>query len=168
MKQTRYPQNGDRRLFLGIDPGQSGGLSILDEVGAAVLVEPMPETERDTADILEEFAPRVFVAAIEKVGAMPQQGISSTWKFGQHYGFLRGLLIALHFRFEEVRPQEWQRQIGCLSGGDKRVTKAKAQQLFPNHKITHAVADSLLIAEHCRRQDQRNAIQGRISDNGNR
>jgi crossover junction endodeoxyribonuclease RuvC len=143
-------------LFLGIDPGLSGGIAILDDTGAIVHVQKMPETERDTADVLQEFGPRIDFALIEKVGAMPKQGVSSTWKFGQHYGFLRGLLIALRLTFDQVRPQEWQRETGCLSGGDKNVTKAKAQQLFPEQKITHATADALLLAEYARRMKKVN------------
>jgi len=77
--------------------------------------------------------------------------VSSTFKFGQSYGFLRGVLIASEIRFVEVRPQEWQKAMGCLSRGDKNVTKAKAQQLWPAQKITHATADALLLAEYFRR-----------------
>jgi crossover junction endodeoxyribonuclease RuvC len=82
---------------------------------------------------------------------MPKQGVSSTFKFGVNYGFLRGMLTAHKIPFEEVTPQKWQKAMGCLSKGNKNVTKAKAQQLFPNLKITHKVADALLIAEYCRR-----------------
>ena len=53
--------------------------------------------------------------------------------------------------FEEVAPQVWQKVLGCLSRGDKNVTKAKAQQLFPAIKVTHAIADALLLAEYARR-----------------
>ena len=45
----------------------------------------------------------------------------------------------------------WQKYLGCLTKGDKNVSKAKAQELFPDLKITHAIADSLLIAEYGRR-----------------
>lgn len=138
-------------LTLGIDPGQSGGVALLDDAGAIVHVQKMPETEHDTAELLSEFAPRIKFAFIEKVCAMPKQGVSSTWTFGQHYGFLRGLLVALRVPFDQVRPQEWQKAMACRTKGDKNISKAKAQQLFPNQKITHATADALLLAEHCRR-----------------
>lgn len=141
----------ERNLFLGIDPGQSGGIAILDEASGIALVEPMPATERDIAELIEEFSPRVKFGLIEAVHSMPKQGVSSSFKFGRSYGFLRGLLIGLRFRFDEIRPQEWQKFLGCLSGGDKNITKAKAQQLFPKQKITHSIADALLIAESCRR-----------------
>jgi hypothetical protein len=82
---------------------------------------------------------------------MPVQGVSSTFKFGVSYGFVLGLLSALRIRHELVTPQKWQRAMNCLSGGDKNVTKAAAQRLWPHWKITHGNADALLIAEHCRR-----------------
>ena len=141
-------------LLLGIDPGQSGGLALLDDSGAIVHVQKMPETEHDTAELIVEFAPRIRFALIEKVTPMPKQGLGSTWTFGQHYGFLRGLLVALKIRFDQVRPQDWQKAMACRTGGDKNISKAKAQQLFPQQKVTHATADALLLAEHCRRSQK--------------
>jgi hypothetical protein len=82
---------------------------------------------------------------------MPGQGVSSSFKFGMSYGSLRMALIAHSIPFESVTPQAWQKSLHCLSGGDKNRTKARAQQLFPNQKVTHATADSLLIAEYIRR-----------------
>jgi hypothetical protein len=49
-----------------------------------------------------------------------------------------------------VTPFTWQKRLQCLSGGDKNVTKARAQQLFPGVKISHITADALLLAEFCR------------------
>lgn len=105
----------------------------------------MPETERDTWELLRSWSHDAR-AVIEKVHSMPKQGVASSFKFGQSYGFLRGLLIALEIPFQSVAPGVWQRSLGCLSGGDKRVTKAKAQELYPELKVTHATADALLIA----------------------
>lgn len=135
--------------YLGIDPGVSGGLALVSN-GAAEAVK-MPATEADCLQWLEERRAKVTHALIEKVHSRPGQGVSSTFKFGKNYGLLRGLLVALRIPFEEVAPGKWQRALGCLSGGDKNVTKAKAQQLFPALRVTHATADALLIAEHCRR-----------------
>jgi crossover junction endodeoxyribonuclease RuvC len=139
------------KLFLGIDPGQSGGMALLDEEGRVVNVFPMPETEKDVVEVLFEYGSQIQMAVLEKVGPMPRQGISSTAKFMQGYGLLRGVLLALNIRFDDARPQVWQKAMGCMTGGDKNVSKAKAQQLFPSMKVTHALADALLIAEHCRR-----------------
>lgn len=141
------------KSYIGIDPGQSGGIALLcdNEVEAW----KMPETERDVYDLLrgiKQGYPGV-VAVLEKVGAMPKQGVASTWKFGQHYGMLRAFLIALGIPFETVPPGVWQRRMGCLSKGKKNVTKSKAQELWPQLRITHALADAVLIADDKRRRE---------------
>ena len=141
-------------VIIGIDPGQSGGIAFLWEGGVQRACK-MPETESDVTDLFdlsisEEVAAFAF---LEFVHSMPKQGVSSSFKFGRNYGFLRGLLTALKIPFEDVTPQKWQKALGCMSRGDKNVTKQKAQQLFPNvGKITHATADCLLIAEFGRRK----------------
>ncbi len=133
---------------IGIDPGQSGGIAIISSSGL-VLPYKMPETERDIYDLLSGYTlngldnPAVW---LEKVHTMPGQGIASAGKFMQGYGFLRGVIIALKYPLYDVTPQKWQQAMGCMSKGDKNITKAKAQQLYPQIKITHAIADCLLIA----------------------
>lgn len=62
-------------------------------------------------------------------------------------------LTAAGIPFDEVSPAVWQKYLGCLTGGDKNVTKAKAQQLFPHITVTHAIADAILIGEYLRRKE---------------
>jgi len=116
----------------------------------------MPETEAEVLRVLSEilaWSPegRAF-ALLERVHAMPKQGVSSTFKFGRSYGGLRMALAAARIPFDEATPGTWQRALGCLSGGDKNVTKRRAQELFPALRVTHAIADALLLAEFCRRR----------------
>jgi crossover junction endodeoxyribonuclease RuvC len=154
---------------LGIDPGQSGGFALLSP-DAPAKAWKMPATEADVWLLMRDiqhdvnlptsmsFGPNrgrdiqvhrgVLTVWIEKVGAMPKQGVSSTFKFGRGYGFLRGCITALALPWNEVAPGVWQRKLQCLSGGDKNVTKARAQQLYPHLRITHATADALLIASY--------------------
>ena len=134
-------------IYLGIDPGKLGGIAI---VGDFTQAWKTPETERDLHDLIAELGGPNF-AVIEKVHSSPQMGVKSAFTFGRGYGFLRGLLTAFCIPFEEVSPQKWQKAMACLTHGDKNVSKAKAQQLWPHLKITHGVADALLIAEYCRR-----------------
>ena len=129
---------------LGVDPGQSGGIALVTDVVS--LAWKMPDTERDVFDLLDSII--INHAYIEAVHAMPKQGVSSSFKFGQNYGFLRGCLISLHIPFEVVTPQKWQKALGCLTRGDKNVSKRKAQELYPTLKITHATADALLISTY--------------------
>jgi len=136
-------------LIIGIDPGASGGIAVIDTDGVPDLFK-LDATEKDCMEYLSGLPGEAF-AYLERVHSMPKQGVASSFKFGQSYGFLRGLLIGLGIPFEEVTPQKWQKAMGCMSKGDKNVTKGRAQQLFPQIKVTHAIADALLLAEYGRR-----------------
>ena len=143
--------------IIGIDPGKSGGIAWLER--DMTYAARMPET---TADVWEQirFAAQGCVrcfAWLEKVGPMPKQGVRSVWTFGRGYGELLMALTAAEIPHELVAPGVWQRKLGCLTRGDKNVTKAMAQRLFPNLTITHAIADALLIAEYGRRAEQSRA-----------
>jgi crossover junction endodeoxyribonuclease RuvC len=139
-------------VFLGVDPGVSGAIAVIDGAGYPIAYTPLKDTETDIYEALcmlrEKFA---MCALIEKVHAMPKQGVVSSFKFGQNYGFLRGIFTAIGAKIEYVTPQEWQKGMKCLSRGDKNVTKQRAQELFPDIKITHVCADAFLIAEYGRR-----------------
>lgn len=140
-------------LFLGIDPGASGAIAGIEDDGSIVHVVRLSDTE---AEIAHRFGLMIspygkLFAVIERVHAMPKQGVVSSFKFGQSYGFLRGLLAASMVPFEEVTPSVWQGAMGCRTKGDKNVTKQKAGQLFPAMKVAHWNADAFLIAEYCRR-----------------
>jgi Holliday junction resolvasome RuvABC endonuclease subunit len=120
-------------------------------------VQKFPLKDKTEADIsqwlwgLNEGTNDRYAAVIEKVSSSPQMGVVSAFTFGRSYGFLRGVLAANAIKYVEVRPQAWQKAMGCLTKGDKNVTKALAQQLYPGEKITHATADALLLATYCRR-----------------
>ena len=146
-------------IFVGVDPGQSGGIVALED--DKTIAQKMPSTPRDILDLLE-FVSADNVecyAVLEFVRSRPGQGVSSTFKFGVNYGELRMALTATKIPFKEETPQKWQRAFGLPTlkqcGGSKTVKKNKhkehAQQLFPGLKITHHIADALLLAEFCRR-----------------
>ncbi len=137
--------------FIGVDPGASGAIAI-QHTGLLHTVK-MTQTEADVADFLEGWS-RLggCFAFLERVHSMPKQGVSSSFKFGASFGFLKGLLVGLKVPFEEVTPQRWQKAMGCMSGGDKNVTKQAAQRIFPCEKVIHATADAMLISEFCRRE----------------
>jgi crossover junction endodeoxyribonuclease RuvC len=142
-------------VFVGVDPGASGAICVMNDNGyAPISLCRLSNTEREVSDFLELFRAHAdeVTALIERVHSMPRQGVASSFKFGQSYGFLRGLLTAHGVPFEEVTPQTWQKAMGCMSKGDKNVTKQKAGQLFPAVKVAHWNADALLIAEFCRRK----------------
>jgi len=134
-------------MIMGIDPGWSGGVAVVSD-RQAIAYGFTKMTERDMYEAIKSCAPGVDMCYIEKVHSMPKQGVASSFKFGHSYGFLRGVLTALNIPFTEVSPMKWQNALSCRTGGDKNITKAKAQQLYPSIKITHAIADALLIATY--------------------
>ena len=144
--------------FVGIDPGKNGGFALLDNGNAHAW--KMPETEKDVQDLFEELAlgEKVF-CLIEEVHAMPGQGVVSMFSFGRNYGMLRAMLVANYIPFETVTPQTWQREYGLTNRHwsitvKKNHHKARAQELFSHIKMTHALADALLIAEYARRNSK--------------
>lgn len=140
------------QLFIGVDPGQGGGIAVVNAYGRPVAATRMPATDRDILETLSAArGTGAARAVLEFVRSSPQMGVVSAFKFGCGYGGLRMALVALGIPLEEVVPRRWQGALSCLSGGDKNVTKAKAQELFPEVTVTHAVADALLLAEYCRR-----------------
>jgi len=140
------------KTFIGVDPGGSGAVAWIDDEGPhSSKLKDL--TDRDLFDLLTEIrvsSSDVF-GVLEQVASRPGQGVSSMFKFGMSYGGLRMALVAASIPFETVTPAKWQGAMKCRTKGDKNVTKAAAQRLFPTIKITHANADALLLAEHCRR-----------------
>lgn len=137
-------------MILGIDPGKSGGFAVITETDAVVFAFDKM-TPRDIVLTLKEYIPNITVAYIEQVSAFPGQGVCSVFTFGQNYGWWQGVLTALGIPIERVSPLKWQTYMKCRTGGNKNVSKARAQEIFPEKKITHAIADALLIAEYGRR-----------------
>jgi Holliday junction resolvasome RuvABC endonuclease subunit len=149
------------KTIIGIDPGTNGAIAWIAD--GKPCVEKMPETLQDLWELIENIAISSRIEAggihqtsikayIEQVHSSPQMGVKSAFTFGNGFGRLEMALTAAGIPFERVRPQAWQKALGCLSGGDKNKTKARAQELFPAIKCTHAVSDALLIAEYGRRQ----------------
>ncbi len=137
-------------LFIGIDPGVSGGIAALRPDGDVALVAKMPETERDVLDLLTGLSDAR--AVLEFVRSSPQMGVTSAFTFGRGYGALRMALIAARIPFDEVLPVKWQTALQCRTKGVKDVTKRRAQELFPAVRVTLWNADALLLAEYARRQ----------------
>ena len=142
-------------IIIGIDPGQSGGIAWTDtETQQAPLAVKMPATPRDFAEFMSDVADGSsnVMAYIERVGPMPKQGVVSVWTFANTFWVPQWALAAMGIGCDLVRPQVWQKALGCLTGGDKNVSKAKAQQLWPGENWIHATADAALICEYGRRQ----------------
>lgn len=146
-RRRRLPKPG----FVGVDPGRSsGGIAyIADSCTMTWKLSDM--TDADIWSVFELLGEHAVFAVIERVNSMPGQGVASSFKFGASFGELKMATVAARIPFELVTPVKWQTAMKCRSKGDKNVTKGAAQRLFPKHKITHANADALLLAEHARR-----------------
>lgn len=162
--------------ILGIDPGVSGGLAVLAADGTPVHHEGFQPGMTETALVaavslglnkLTTFGfTRVYIENVQYIGARPDQGKKGdggqgAFTFGRVVGLLHGAVLmwqrergrgSLHL----VTPMMWQMKLECLTGGVKNISKAKALELFPSIKMTHAIADAYLIAEHGRREMLRN------------
>ena len=150
----------DNRVFIGIDPGKSGGCGM-------ILVEDGIETSmswkfpKDVSNlscqlmsaIPESFGMDKIHTMIEHVHAFPKQGSVSTFSFGQNLGQWEGTLHANEFDFEYINPKQWIYWYDIKPGLDKkerkRILLEKAKDLFPNMKITFNVSDAMLIANYC-------------------
>ena len=140
-------------LFLGVDVGENGGLAVLSDHGTVVATTRMPAEDADLFAWIGQWSVKsdAIYATVERVWATPQMGVVSAFSFGGSYRAVKMALAGNHIFFEEVTPMVWQKSMRCLTGGDKNVSKAKAMELFPLIKVTHAIADALLIAEYGRR-----------------
>ena len=140
------------RIYIGIDVGTNGGIAAINEERAPYVATRMPATDADLWLLLDRLTQAgKCLAVLEKVHSSPQMGVRSAFTFGANYGLCRMALTAARIPFDEIHPFKWQNKLGCLTKGDKNVSKARAQQLFPELKITHPIADALLLAEYCRR-----------------
>lgn len=160
MSQTKMiqqdPLKSDPKYIVGIDPGKKGAITLMDMSGEhwhTYNTEKL--TEHDMASILLNNADKIRVCYIELIRSMPAaaRGSIGAFVFGRNCGTWIGILAAARVKYIEVTPQKWMGHLRCRTKGDKNVTKRKAQELFPRLKITHANADSILIAEYGRQKE---------------
>ena len=143
-------------IFIGIDPGKSGSIAFIDGSTRKAWSFKLDSTDKDIVEgmrdavTLHPAGAANAYAVIERVNSSPQMGVKSAFTFGQSFGKLEMLLACMGIRFAYETPAKWQAVMKCRTGGDKNITKAAAQRLFPEMKITHKNADSLLIAEYAR------------------
>ena len=138
--------------IIGLDPGSNGGIAWITD--GKPCAEKMPDTLQDLWELIVSISLDADIggtgihAYLEQVYSSPQQGVKSAFTFGNGFGHLEMALTAAGIPFTRVRPQIWQKELGCLTKGDKNITKQRAQELFPSIKVTHAIADALLIAKY--------------------
>lgn len=113
--------------YIGIDPGKSGAIAIIRDNE----VEMYTYGEETYRDVLKKYSSLGNTFCIlEKVHAMPHQGVTSMFSFGENFGFIQGLLWANGIPYELVTPQKWKKEFGCTT--DKNTSIAVAKRLYPN------------------------------------
>jgi crossover junction endodeoxyribonuclease RuvC len=127
-------------IILGIDPGLSGALALYDTSEQTVEVFDMPVLElvrngkkkgEVSAQALANLlaATTIKAAFVERVNAMPGQGVTSVFSFGRSTGIVEGILAAYDIPTTLVTPQAWQKAVGQRAGKDG--SRERAMQLFP-------------------------------------
>lgn len=146
------------KLTIGIDPGISGAIVVLSG-DTPIEWMRMPSTKLGTSSRVNgaEISAflRGFVGAhcyLERVAAMPGQGVTSMFSFGHAAGVVEGVLSGLHIPFTTVTPVSWKKRAGLPAGVEKDAARARAIQLWPAWRALdkkgegQAMADAALIA----------------------
>ena len=143
-------------IYIGIDPGKKGRCGGEEEVG--IHVKPW-----DNA-LFIEYCRDIYragtkaVACVEKVGAMPGQGVTSMFSFGKSAGFIEGVLQAYGIPYQLITPQKWKKEFSLGHTKEDSITVCK--RLFPSVKLlptdrckkeSDGMAEALLMAEYARR-----------------
>jgi crossover junction endodeoxyribonuclease RuvC len=148
-------------LIIAIDPGLTGAIGFLRS-GAYAGVEDMPTVAKGTGSVKSEVSPgglkelirrhllpgEAVVAVLERVNAMPGQGVSSVFSLGDSFGTARAVLATGGFETHYIAPVTWKKHFKLTS--DKEQSRALASRLWPGAPLTlkkHADrAEALLIA----------------------
>jgi crossover junction endodeoxyribonuclease RuvC len=148
-------------MHIGIDPGLTGALALLSDVGALVALHDTPVISLKTSrglrreydvpgllTLLKPYAGSQVHVILEESQPMPGQGVRSMFTIGLGFGVWLGVLAALNMPYTRVRPAVWKRALGL--GKDKEQARLKAMQLFPTaalrRKQDHGRAEALLLA----------------------
>lgn len=162
-------------ITIGIDPGQRGAIAVIDDNGAFESVADLPlvtdksltwiDGSQMQSILLDALRGRQSRAVIERVSAMPKQGVASSFAFGCGFGSILGVLQTMHIPLALVTPSVWKQSYGLSK--DKHASLHKARLMFPTAELHLAKhegrAEALLIADWGRRA-QLQAITVRIQE----
>tara|TARA_Y100001958_G_C21105969_1_gene454430 strand:- start:59 stop:553 length:495 start_codon:yes stop_codon:yes gene_type:complete len=152
-------------LIIGIDPGISGSICFFEN-GKILEVVEMPtmsdgkknKRQVNGSQIYNEILKRIgriekqnIRVVIEHVSAMPGQGVTSMFNFGQSFGILKGICSAMQLPVYFVRPAKWKKHFGLINS-KKDASRTRAIEMFPyfsehlSKKKDSNKADAILIA----------------------
>ena len=152
-------------LIIGIDPGITGSICFFED-GKIIDVVEMPnmaegkknKRQVNGAQIYHEIYKRIknlekknIKVVIEQVAAMPGQGVTSMFNFGQSFGVLKGICAAMQIPMYFVRPAKWKKYFNLINS-EKDASRTKAIEIFPqfsaqlSRKKDLNKADAILIS----------------------
>ena len=152
-------------LIIGIDPGISGSIcffqdgKIIDVVEMPTMTEGKKNKKQvNGSQIFNEISDRIRKldkkdtrVIIEQVSAMPGQGVTSMFNFGQSFGILKGICSAMQLPMYFVRPAKWKKYFNLINS-EKDASRTRAIEVFPyfsgqlSRKKDSNKADAILIA----------------------
>ena len=152
-------------IIIGIDPGLSGAIAILDDKKVLSIFE-MPvmaegkknKRQLNSAQLVNIIRENIkkneeAVVVVEQVNAMPGQGVTSMFNFGQSFGILKGVCSAMNLSMHFVRPAKWKKHFNLINAS-KDASRTKAIEIFPYFSINLSKkkdankADAILIASY--------------------
>ena len=152
-------------LIIGIDPGISGSICFFED-GKIIEVIEMPtmvegkknKRQVNGSQIYNEISDRIssrkkenIRVVVEQVSAMPGQGVTSMFNFGQSFGILKGICSAMQLPLYFVRPAKWKKHYNLINS-QKDASRTRAIEIFPyfssqlSKKKDSNKADAILIA----------------------
>jgi len=154
-------------LIIGIDPGISGSICffqdglIQDVVEMPTMIEGKKNKKQvNGSQIFNEISEKIknmdkknIKVVIEHVTAMPGQGVTSMFNFGQSFGILKGICSAMQLSVYFVRPAKWKKYFNLINS-EKDASRTKAIEIFPyyssnlSRKKDSNKADAILIASY--------------------
>lgn len=147
-------------IYIGIDPGKKGALAyMMERHDGGYITNAVP---MDMALVTLRMISRLGKptrCCLEKVHAMPKQGVSSTFTFGTQYGWIKGQLDAYGVSYQEIPPEKWKKEFGLNT--DKQKSIEVCRKLFPEADLrpsdrcrvdSDGMAEALLMAEYARRK----------------
>ena len=152
-------------LIIGIDPGISGSICFLkdgeikDVVDMPTMIEGKKNKKQvNGSQIFNEISEKIknidkknIKVVIEHVTAMPGQGVTSMFNFGQSFGVLKGICSAMQLPVYFVRPAKWKKYFNLINS-EKDASRTRAIEIFPYYsshlskKKDSNKADAILIA----------------------
>ena len=153
--------------IIGIDPGLSGGIAILDDLKIFDIYD-MPimsegkknKNQLNSAQLVNIIKKNIIPSGdtfliVEQVSAMPGQGVTSMFNFGQTFGSIKGICAALNLPIFFVRPAKWKKHFDLINSS-KDASRTKVIEMYPSisprlsKKKDVNKADAILIARYFR------------------